>query len=115
MEWIINNWFIIVALIAVLAAVISAAVYLFKMPTDKQIEALKEWLKYAVTLAEKELGTQTGQLKLRMVYDMALSKFSWLGRLVTFEQFSLYVDEALVWLNSQLESNKAVLTLVKGE
>lgn len=34
-----------------------------------------EWLKYAVSMAEKELGKDTGQLKLRRVYDWFIEKF----------------------------------------
>lgn len=115
MEYIIDNWAIILALLVLLISVIAGIVAFFKLPTDKQIANLKEWLKYAVTQAEKELGSKTGQLKLRYVYDLALSKFSWLGKVLTFEEFAGYVDESLEWLEHQLESNKAVQTLVKGE
>ena len=38
------------------------AVYVFvKMPSDKQLNKVREWLLYAVTKAEKELGGGTGQ------------------------------------------------------
>lgn len=49
-----------------------------------------------------------------MVYDLAVEKFPWLVRLVPFEEFSMWVDEALLWLNKQLESNKNIINLVKG-
>ena len=114
MKFLIENRAIIVVLFIIVIASVSMAYNFVKMPTATQIKALKEWLKYAVAMAEKELKSGTGQLKLRMVYDMALSKFSWLGSLISFEDFSGYVDEALVWFNSQLESNSAVKTLVKG-
>ena len=100
-------------------AVIGAAVFAVRkflgLPTDQQIENLKEWLKWAVTEAEKELGSGTGQLKLRRVYDLALAKFPWIARLVPFEEFSMWVDEALIWLGKQLESNKAITNMVKGD
>ena len=115
MEFLIDNWAIILALLVLLISVIVGIVAFFRLPTDKQIANLKEWLKLAVTQAEKELGSKTGQLKLRYVYDLALSKFSWLGKLISFDEFAGYVDEALVWLETQLESNKAVQSLVKGE
>lgn len=115
MEFLIDNWAIILALVVMIISVIAGIVTFFKLPTDKQIANLKEWLKLAVTQAEKELGSKTGQLKLRYVYDLALSKFSWIGKLISFDEFARYVDEALDWLEHQLESNKAVQTLVKGE
>ena len=113
MEW-LNNWYLIVAAIAVVIAIVVAVKKFVGLPTEQQIESLKEWLRWAVTEAEKELGSGTGQLKLRRVYDLALEKFPWIARLVPFEEFSMWVDEALLWLNKQLESNKAITNMVKG-
>ena len=115
MNWCIDNWCLIVLGIALAAVVFYEIRRFAELPTSKQISNFKEWLKWAVTEAEKELGSGTGQLKLRLVYDMAISEFSWIARLITFEEFSEWVDEALLWLNNQLESNKAVSDIVKGE
>ncbi len=113
-NWIIENLQVIITLVALLA-VAAGSVYTFiASPRERQIEALKEWLKYAVAWTEKELGSGTGQLKLRMAYDMFIEKFGWLAKFITFETFSEYVDEALEWLNNQLESNKAVAALVNA-
>lgn len=115
MNWIVQNWFLIVALLAVVVFVIMAAVKWFNLPTATQISNIKEWLKWAVMEAEKQLGSGTGQLKLRMVYDMAVAQFDWLSKFVSFETFSKWVDEALEWLKGQLDSNNAVKIMVKGE
>lgn len=114
MEFLINNWYIIVALGAVAIAIIFAVIYFFKLPSATQIANIKEWLKFAVTEAEKALGSGTGQLKLRMVYDMAAQKFPWIT-FISFDTFSKWVDEALEWLNKQLEANPAVQIIVKGD
>ena len=106
---------VIVGLIAVCAAG-GYAVYVFvKMPSDKQLNKVREWLLYAVTKAEKELGGGTGQIKLRYVYDMFVARFAWLARAISFEAFSMMVDEALERMKKMLESNKAMQTLVSGE
>ena len=48
MKYIVENWFVIVGLIAVLAAG-GYAIYVFvKMPSDKQLNKVREWLLYAV-------------------------------------------------------------------
>lgn len=92
------------------------AVYVFvKMPSDKQLNKVREWLLYAVTKAEKELGGGTGQIKLRYVYDMFVARFAWLARVISFEAFSMMVDEALERMKKMLENNKAMQTLVSGE
>ena len=70
MEFIIENWPIIVAALAA-AAVLTAAVVTFAgLPTEAQLAKVKEWLLWAVTEAEKDLGGGTGKLKLRQVYDL---------------------------------------------
>lgn len=106
MEWLINNWSLIICVVAIIVVVVAFVVKFLKLPTDEQIKAVKEWLVYAVMLAEKELKEKTGQEKLRMVYDMFLTKFAWLAKVVNFETFSKWVDEALEQFKKMLESNK---------
>lgn len=115
MKFITENWFMLVALAAVAAAGGYAAYTFLKMPTDKQLRKVREWLLYAVTKAEKELGGGTGQIKLRYVYDMFVARFTWLAQVISFESFSLLVDEALEKMKKMLESNKAMQELVNGE
>lgn len=83
-----------------------------RLSREQKINSVKEWLKWAVTMAEKDLGSGTGQLKLRQVYSMAVTQFPWIIQLVSFEQFSAWVDEALKWMNSQIDSNKAINVFV---
>lgn len=110
--FIMNNWLTIILSIAALAVFVVKVVQFVRSPSDKQIENLKQWLKLAVTEAEAALGSGTGQLKLRDVYDMAIEKFPWVGEFITFETFSTWVDEALEWMNNQLESNEKVKAYV---
>jgi len=112
MEFITENWALIVALVAAITAGVVAGIKFYNMPTDKQLSKVKEWLLYAVTMAEKELGGGTGKLKLRYVYDLFLSKFGWLAKVITFERFSGLVDEALEEMKRLLESNASVQQLV---
>ena len=70
LDFLIENWPVLVALLAVLAAA-GVAVYRFVgLPTEAQLDKVREWLLWAVTEAEKELGGGTGALKLRQVYDL---------------------------------------------
>lgn len=86
-----------------------------KMPSDKQLNKVREWLLYAVTKAEKELGAGTGKLKLRYVYDMFVARFEWLAKVITFDMFSMMVDEALEQMRTMLDSNEAVQKLIANE
>lgn len=93
--------------IALAAIAIGAlAIYLFNLDKQRRVEVLKEWLLLAVIQAEKELGGGTGQVKLRFVYDLFLDKFKWLSNFISFEFFSLLVDEALDKMRTMLETNQ---------
>lgn len=115
MEWLIENWYVIFGIVAVILFCVAMAVKFFKMPTAKQLEALREWLKYGVSVAEKDLGGGTGQLKLRKVYNMAIEKFPWIATIYSFANFSNDVKEALKWLDEQLASNKNIKAIIEGE
>ena len=106
MEWLISNFGVIFGIMMLAICVIWGVVKFFKMGRDKQVAQIKEWLIYACTIAEKELGSGTGQLKLRYVYDMFLSKVGWLKYVISFEKFSEMVDEALVTVNQILNKPK---------
>ncbi len=93
----------------ILAVLICIMAYNFgKQDKETKIANIKQWLKLAVIEAEKALGSGTGQLKLRYVYDLAVKQFPWIVTLVTFEIFSGWVDEALDWMREQLKQNSAI-------
>ena len=110
-------------IIAIVVGVVFAAcgvcgVYSFmQKPTGEQIANLLEALKYLVSLAEKELGAGVGQLKLREVYDTVISndKFAWVAKYMTFDKFSEYVDDALDWMNEQIEKNPNFKKWIEGD
>ena len=89
------------------------------MSKAEQVEQVKGWLLGAVTLAEAEFGSGTGRIKLSVVYDSFVQKFPWIAKLLSFEDFSEYVDEALVEMRKLLSTNKAIAAIVgakdKGE
>ena len=115
MEFILENWPIIVAVIAVVAVAVVAVARFVGLPTEAQLSKVREWLLWAVTEAEKDLGGGTGKLKLRQVYDLFVTRFPWLAKLVSFELFSDMVDEALEQMREMLDTNEAVKAFVEGE
>lgn len=114
MDFIISYWYVLAA-IAVLVVCGGVVIYRFiALPSEAQLGKVREWLLWAVTQAETELGSGTGQLKLRKVYDMFVQRFSWIAKLISFERFSDMVDDALVEMRNMLEQNAAVAALVSG-
>ena len=114
MEFILENWPIIVAVIAVVAVAAVAVARFVGLPTDAQLSKVREWLLWAVTEAEKDLGGGTGKLKLRQVYDLFVTRFPWHAKLVSFELFSDMVDDALEEMREMLDTNQAVKAFVEG-
>lgn len=114
MELIIKNMGLIIGTIILIALAGLTIKEFIELGKEKQLEKVKEWLLYACIMAEKKLGGGTGQVKLRYVYDLFVEKFSFLKLLVTFEQFSEMVDEALVKMREMLEKNPNIAILVEG-
>jgi hypothetical protein len=50
-----------------------------------------------------------------MAWSMATAQFPFITKVMTFEEFSSYVDEALKWMNKQLEDNPNIRAIVTGE
>ena len=103
-----NHILLTIILIAIIVVVLYGVYVFLRMPKDSQINQLREWLLYAVAKAEKELGSGTGKLKLRYVYDMFISKFNYLAKIISFEAFSILVDEALDIFRDLLEQNDSI-------
>lgn len=113
-EFLIAYWWLLIIAVAVFA-VAGYAVYIFvKMPSNSQITKVKEWLLWAVTEAERELGSGTGQLKLRYVYDMFIVKFPSIAKVISFEAFSLMVDEVLEKFRDLLDKNQSLQNYITG-
>ena len=110
-----ENWVLLVVLVCAVCVVIYSLLHFFSLPTKTQIQKVKEWLLYAVSLAEKELGGGTGQLKLRYVYDLFLTRFPSLSKVIAFEMFSGLVDEVLVEFRHILSTNNNVKTLIEDK
>lgn len=112
LETLIENWYIVAAVCACITVTAVAVYNYFGLPSGEQCQKIKEWLVFACMEAEKELGSGTGQLKLRMVYDAFLTKFGWLARFVSFDVFSKLVDEALEDVKAMLATNDTVREMV---
>lgn len=113
MDFLISNWMLVIAAIAVIAVAAYTVCVFVKRPTSEQLLKVKEWLLYAVVSAEKELGSGTGQVKLRYVYDMFIARFPSFVKIIPFELFSAFVDEALDKMKGMLESNENLQTYIE--
>lgn len=115
MSFIINNWMLILALAAGIGVGVYSAYIFIKKPANEQINDIKQWLLWAMTEAEKTLGSGTGKIKLRYVYDMFLTKFPQAANWITFEKFSELVTQTMEEFNHLLETNGNLKRYIEGE
>lgn len=117
MEWIINNWFVVVSVAVAAVVAVFIVIRFFCIPNDKQKAKVKEWLIWACIEAEKALKTGTGQLKLREVWNsfVMIPSFSFIAKIVSFEVFETWVAESLDIAKGMLINNPTLAEYVYGE
>lgn len=99
--------------IVLFGLVITAVVVLVVWLVHTQKTRVVEWLKYATADAEQQLGSGTGQLKLRLVYNQFVKNFPIISAVVPFATFSSWVDVALDVLREWLVSNEEISSWVE--
>ena len=72
------------------------------------VNGFKNWLVWAVSEAETMFGSNTGKLKLRYAYELAVARFPMLAKLIPFVVFSKMVDDALEVMRDMIENNKNI-------
>lgn len=97
------------ALVVIAVVMLIAAVKVFGE------QKVRNWLVWAVSKAEQEFGSGTGQLKLRSVYNQFIARFPKLSTFITFKRFSALVDEALNILSDMLKNGKIANIIEKGD
>lgn len=105
MRWIIDNWSLLVVILAAVAVVIHYYKKFSGLPSDEQIKKIKQWLLAVVIEAEKEFKGNTGRVKLSYVYSRFIEAFPSLAPVIPFELFSSLVDEVLEEMRHLLETN----------
>lgn len=76
---------------------------------------IKEFLLFAVSKAEKELGGGTGKLKLRYVYSLFIEKFPIINLVISFDFFSKMVDKSLIEMRELIEQNNKIKKYIEGD
>lgn len=108
LSFINDNWFLIMIAIAFISSIAIKIYKWFKMPNSEQMKKVQEWLLYAVAKAEEKLGSGTGELKLRYVYDMFIAKFPAIAIFIDFDDFKIMVEKALEKFEGLIQTNESI-------
>lgn len=109
-----DNFLVVILLLGLLAILIAAVVDFVRHPKAEKMAVVREWLLWAVARAETALGSGTGEKKLAMVYSWFEVRFPMLAKVITFEDFSNMVDEALEQLEGFL-MDENILGMMVGK
>jgi uncharacterized membrane protein len=114
MDWLVKNYVLVIGLVIIAAGAGISAYRFTRKSNEQRIAAIREWLKYAVTVSEAAMQSGTGALKLQYVWSMATAQFPFIAKLISFEEFKIMVDDALVWMREQFEKNPNIKAVVIG-
>lgn len=104
MEWIIDNWSLIITVVAVI-------VY-FLLNGKRSVMA---FLLQAVIMAEKDWGSDTGRIKLSEVYGNFIEKYPIFSKIIPFSVFSAWVDAVLEDMRDILLKNEKARAYVENK
>ena len=76
------------------------------------VNGFKNWLVWAVSEAENVFGSNTGKLKLRYAYELAIQRFPTLAKIIPFSVFSKMVDGALDVMRKMIEDNEDIANVI---
>lgn len=79
-----------------------------KKSKEQKMQMVKDWLLYAIAMAERELGSGTGRIKLGQVYEQFLLVFPQLQRLISFDTFAKMVDDVLAEFAELVKENVVI-------
>lgn len=92
----------------VLAFLFLGAVFIFYP------KKIKEWLIWACSQAELVLGSGTGMLKLREVYDMFTKQYPLIAKIVPFSVFKKWTEQSLKVFKDWLQNNPQAQEMFGG-
>lgn len=105
-----------ILILIIIGMAIAISVYKFmKLGKERQVENIKQWLIFACLEAEKMLGSKTGKVKLRYVYDLFVSKYKFISCLIPFDTFSKWVDDSLIDMRNMISTNEAIRKIIEGD
>ena len=88
--------------------IIGAVIAIVLIACGIYVNGFKNWLVWAVSEAEAMFGSNTGKLKLRYAYDLAIKQFPIVAKLIPFSMFSSMVDKALKIMREMIENNTSI-------
>lgn len=112
--WMNNNWAAVVGIVAVIILIAYNGKRFLQLTPAAQRERIRKCLLAWVVQAEAELGGGTGRVKLSTVYGIFVTTFPIIKNFVSFDTFSLWVDDALDEMREMLSNNESLKQVVEG-
>lgn len=109
MSWLIADYEVVIGICILLVVCIFSLYKFIKLGKEKQVAKIKEWLLYTCIEAERVLGSGTGEIKLRYVYNLFCSRFPLIVLVISFETFDRLVDQSLEKMREILSEDENII------
>ncbi len=105
LNWLIENWFVIVVFVCVLFVLLVHIIKLFIMEPEKRLSFIKDTIFSLVLMAEKELGSKTGEMKLKLVITTFYKKYPFIRLILSENKLIDVIEESVVEMKNILKKN----------
>lgn len=99
---------VLILIIAIIAIILISVITL-------RFKSFRNWLVYAVSEAEKYLGSGTGKLKIRYAYNLAIKQYPVIAKIIPWYLFSRLIDSALVVMREMISNNENIAVAIEGK
>ncbi len=105
LNWLVEYWFVIVVFVCVLFVLIVHIVKFLIMEPNKKLSFIKDTIFSLVLMAEKELGSKTGEAKLKLVITTFYKKYPFARFILPENKLIEVIEESVVEMKNILKKN----------
>jgi len=103
LNWLIENWFLIVIFLCFFGKSIINTINFLLMEPNKRLLFIRENILNLVLIAEKELGSKTGEMKLKLVITTFYKKYPFARLIFPENKLIELIEESVVEMKNILK------------
>ncbi len=105
LNWLIENWFLIVIFLCFFGKSIINTINFLLMEPNKRLLFIRENILNLVLKAEEQLGSKTGELKLKLVINSFYKKYPIAKLIISETKLIEVIEESVTEMKNTLKKN----------
>ncbi len=105
LNWLIENWFLIVIFLCFFGKSIINTINFLLMEPNKRLLFIRENILNLVLKAEEQLGSKTGELKLKLVINLFYKKYPIARLIISETKLIEMIEESVTEMKNTLKEN----------